>query len=441
MTRSLQWHVSINLGIAIVLSGLIAAITSFSLAYAEAKEFQDDMLLQIATLVAADAPQSRSPGSDGSAQRHNANVAATRDSGNLVRLIQLPNDPAPPWLAGDLLPGFHTVRTEEEAQIRLFVRDTASGQKAVVAQSTEPRNEIAIQSALHALIPLLIACPILAWIFMHILRRDLAPISRLARTLDQQPADRPEGIPVAGLPREITPFVHAINRLLLRVNDLMAQQRRFIADAAHELRGPLTALAVQAENLRQVNSLQGVSERLIPLRAGIERARQLTEQLLSLARTRAAIAEAKDVNVSEMARELIADCFSFAESKQIDLGLEETEPLSLRASPELLRSILRNGLENALKHSPSGSVVTVRLVSNADLAVIEVVDNGPGIPIVERERVFDSFYRMAGAAGDGSGLGLSIAREAALRLGGSVSLHERPDGTGLVFRYEQRRRP
>ncbi len=362
---------------------------------------------------------------------------ATRDHGNRVRLIKLPQGQALSWLGGDLSPGFHTVSTDQEERIRIYVRDTPSGQRAVVAQSTEPRDEIAIQSALHAVIPLLLVCPILAWIFMRIVRRDLAPISRLARTLDEQPADRPEGIPVAGLPREITPFVQAINRLLLRVSDLLAQQRRFIADAAHELRSPLTALAVQAENLRQVNSLQGVKERVIPLQAGIERARVLTEQLLTLARTRAAIDEAKDVNVSAMARELIADYFSFAESKQIDLGLEELEPVSVHASPELLRSILRNGLENALKHSPAGSVVTLRIVSKSDCAIVEVVDNGPGIPVIERKRVFDSFYRTAGAAGDGSGLGLSIAQEAALRLGGSLSLHERPDGPGLVFRYEQ----
>jgi two-component system OmpR family sensor kinase len=113
----------------------------------------------------------------------------------------------------------------------------------------------------------------------------------------------------------------------------------------------------------------------------------------------------------------------------------------VRASPEALRLILKNALENALKYAPEGGEVTLRLLLDNDSAVIEIVDNGPGIPLLERERVFDSFYRMPGATDEGSGLGLAIAREAAVRLGGTVSLHERPVGPGLVFRYRQRVAP
>ena len=145
------------------------------------------------------------------------------------------------------------------------------------------------------------------------------------------------------------------------------------------------------------------------------------------------------VNISAMARELIAEYLPMAEEKRIDLGLEEIAPLSLRASPESLWLILRNALENALKYTPECGQVTLRLLSDHDSGVIEVVDNGPGIPDAERERVFDSFYRMPGTGSEGSGLGLSIAREAATRQGGSVSLHVRQGGSGLVFRYRQRR--
>ncbi len=178
-------------------------------------------------------------------------------------------------------------------------------------------------------------------------------------------------------------------------------------------------------------------ERVVPLLAGIERARHLTEQLLNLARTQAGATVVADVNVSAMARELIAEYLPLAEAKKIDLGLDEVAPLCLHASTEALRLILRNGLENALKYTPEGGEVTLRLLSDNDHAVIEVVDNGPGIPVLERERVLDAFYRMPGAAGEGSGLGLAIAREAAIRLGGSVSVHEREQGPGLIFRYRQ----
>ena len=263
------------------------------------------------------------------------------------------------------------------------------------------------------------------------------PITRLSRSLDEQPADRPRAISDADLPDEITPFVHAINRLLARVNLLIGQQRRFIADAAHELRSPLTALSLQTQNLLHAGSLEAMRERVIPLQDGIERARHLTEQLLSLARTQASAAETSVVDVSVMARELMAERLPLAEAKGIDLGLEETAPLFMRGSWEALWLVVSNALENALKYTPEGGAVTLRLLSDERSDVIEIVDNGPGIPISERERVFDAFYRMPGADGEGSGLGLAIVREVAIRLGGVLSLHERPDGTGLVFRYRQ----
>lgn len=203
--------------------------------------------------------------------------------------------------------------------MRVFVRGGQLESRTIVVQPTEVRDEIAINSALRTLVPLLLLLPILAWLILRIVRSELAPITLLSKSLDEQPADRPQPIADDGLPDEITPFVHAINRLLDRVNLLMGQQRRFIADAAHELRSPLTALSVQAENLMHAGSLDAMRERVIPLQEGIERARQLTEQLLSLARMQAGTSENYEINVSAMARELIAECLPLAESKHIDL--------------------------------------------------------------------------------------------------------------------------
>jgi two-component system OmpR family sensor kinase len=233
------------------------------------------------------------------------------------------------------------------------------------------------------------------------------------------------------------PFVHAINRLLERVNHLMAQQRRFIADAAHELRSPLTALSLQAQNLKSAGSLEIVHERIVPLQEGIERARLLTEQLLSLARTQSADSTASQINISTLARELIAEHLPFAEKKRIDLGIEEVAVFSLHADPESLRMIVKNALENAIKYTPAGGKVTLRLLTENDLGMIEIIDNGPGIKAAERERVFDPFYRIQDASVSGSGLGLAIAREAAFRLGGILSLHDAQDGSGLIVRYRQ----
>ena len=445
MKISLQRHLSMTLGSVIVFAGLVAGLASFGIAYFEATEFQDDMLRQIAALQVGDTgkfPLPKLPLQDA----ENIPISDPESRIIVVRLpqdsrpawIHLPQNARPAWFAGDLLPGLHTLSTGS-GDLRVFVRDTETGGRMVVAQLTAARDEIAVNSALQTLIPLLLLLPLLVWLIVRIVRSELAPITQISRSLDEQPVDRPQAIADGGLPDEITPFVHAINRLLARVNLLIGQQRRFIADAAHELRSPLTALSLQAQNLLHAGSLDAVRERVVPLQDGIERARHLTEQLLSLARTQASDAEASAVDVSVMARELMAEHLPLAEAKGIDLGLEETASLSMRGSREALRLIVRNALENALKYTPEGGEVTLRLLSDEKDDVIEVVDNGPGIPASERERVLDAFHRMPGADGEGSGLGLTIAREAAIRLGGMLSLHERHDGTGLVFRYRQGR--
>lgn len=430
MKRSLQRHLSLVLGGAVLLAGLVAAATSFGLAYLEAKEFQDDMLRQIALLSLGESANAVASTS----QQSGLGNDAITDPESRVTIFHLPSDTAPVWLKRDLSPGLHTLNTDVE-QIRVFVR---GGQvRTVVVQPTEARDELAINSALRTLIPLLLLLPLLIWLIVRIVHSQLAPISNLSTSLDEQSVHHLGPLQSKDLPQEIIPFVYAINRLLERINLLMGQQRRFIADAAHELRSPLTALSIQAQNLTHAESLDAMHERVTPLQNGIERARQLTEQLLSLARTQAGTTEDSAVNVSVMARELIAEYLPLAEAKRIDLGLDEIAPLFLRAEPDALRLILKNALENALKYTLEGGEVTLRLLPSDKDAVIEVVDNGLGIPVSERERVFDSFYRIPGVSGEGSGLGLAIAREAANRLGGTVSVHERSEARGLVFRYRQ----
>ena len=426
MKRSLQKHLSLVLGATILIAGLLAAAASFGLAYQEAKEFQDDMLQQIAVFSQTDTTSSVR-------QVNNGRIS---DPESRVTIYRLPGDTLPLWLKRDLSPGLHTINTNS-GPMRVFVRDRQT--RTVVVQSTESRDEIAINSALRTLIPLLLLLPILIWLIVRIVRNQLAPVANLAKSLDEQSAHHPRPLPSDDLPQEIIPFVQAINRLLEKVNHLMGQQRRFIADAAHELRSPLAALSIQSQNLLHAGSLEEMRTRVSPLFAGIERAKHLTEQLLNLARTQADAREQVATNVSSMARELIAEFLPLAEARHIDLGLDEISPISLHAEPDTLRLIFRNALENALKYTPEGGVVTLRLIPEDGSAIIEIVDNGPGIPVSERERVFDSFYRMPGTMGEGSGLGLAIAREAASRLGGTISLHEPHQGCGLVFRYQQMR--
>ena len=430
MSRSIQRRLTLMLGAAILLAAVAAALSAFVLAYREASELQDDLLRQIAALadggIVAGSGKTTRP------------RAVLTDPDARVGVVRLPGDARPDWLPPGLAPGFHRLAGTTEP-LRVFVRAApGDGQRIIVFQPTETRDEVALSSALFTLVPLLLLLPVVALLIVWIVRHELAPLRRLARRLDAQPADQPRPMPDAGVPDELRPFVQAINRLLERVGDLLQQQRRFIADAAHEIRSPLTALSVQARNLTQARSLEAARERMLPLQAGIVRARRLTEQLLSLARLQAGAQPRVDVDAGALARGLIAEHLAIAESRGIDLGLDEAAPVRLAATPESLRLILRNGLENALRYTPEGGEVTLRLAADAGEAIIEVIDNGPGIPAAERARAMEPFHRLASTGGEGSGLGLSIAREAAARLGGVLELAERRGGPGLVFRYRQR---
>jgi two-component system, OmpR family, sensor kinase len=426
---SLQRRLTVTLALAIVLTGLVAALASFVFGYLEAQELQDDTLRQIAALAAPTAA-----GGDMGQVRRGPGVSSEQES--RISVLHLPQDIRPTWLPADLPPGFRTLKDANEP-VRVFVRDLPGGARIVAAQPTNVRDEIAMNSALRTLVPLVLLLPLLAWLTARIVAAGLAPVRRLAQSLDTQSADRFSPLPVTDVPHEISSFVAAINRLLERVNRLMGEQRRFVADAAHELRSPLTALSVQAQNIENAESLDTARARLAPLKTGLERAQRLTEQLLSLAKTQADASEPTEIDVSKLIRALIAEYLPLAHVKGIDLGMEEVAVQTISGSSDVLRLILSNAIDNALRYTPRGGVVTVRVAREVQDTVIEVIDSGPGIPAADRTRAFDAFHRLEGSTGTGSGLGLAIARDAASRLGGFVSLHERNDGTGLVFRYTQ----
>lgn len=428
MSDSIERRLSRMLGLVVVLAGLSAAAVNFVFAYQEAQEFQDETLRQLALL------ESR-PG------RNSFEVPFDKDAGidgdSRLIIAREPPGHIPDWIPKDLGAGFHTLAHGPES-MRVFVRDNPSGERVVIAQATDLRNDIAFDSALPTLVPLLLLVPLLVLLTGYIVRGELARVRKLAESVDQSPPDRLEPLPVSNVPAEVGLFVAAINRLIARVNRLMEQQRRFIADAAHELRSPLTALALQAKNVENAASLPAVSERMVALKSGIHRAHRLTEQLLNLAKIEAESRKER-IDVSRLARELIEEYQPLAQERGLDLGLEERERVEVMGSAEALRAILKNALDNALTYTPRGGEVTVRLLAEDAAAIVEVLDCGPGIPAEERERVFAAFYRIPGTPGEGSGLGLAIARDAAMRLGGSIRIDDRNPGPGLVFQYRQTR--
>lgn len=433
MKKSLQRQLSIGLGIAIICMGLLAALAAFFLSLNEAQEYQDASLQQIAALVPPQVWQNAYRYD----QRH---VDIDPDARIVVEPLCLSNCgklDTPLQLPPQLSQGFHTVVVKDQ-DWRVFVRRLGPDKALAVAQSTDLRSDAAFASARLTLLPLLILIPLLVIFARIIVRRSLRPIHALAEAVDQQNADRPTPLSVEQVPEEIVPFIQSLNRLLERIRQLLAKERRFIADAAHELRTPLTALSLQVQNLQRADSLEESRKRLLPLQDGLERTRHLLDQLLGFARQQSVVSTIKPVDLTAVARQVVEDLYPLAELKNIDFGMDAEQALRVQGSFAAFYSLLRNAVDNALRYSPDHSEVTVRVRSEGNDVLLEVLDSGPGIPPESSERVFDPFYRLPGSAGDGSGLGLSIVRSIAEQMGGEIILQARTDHAGLHFIYRQK---
>ena len=425
MKSSFQRRLLLHLGIAVVGLGLLAAAAQFVLAWRELRESQDDMLRQVAALAL------QHPGHELAAPWR----AGIDDHDSRIHVAMLPLDPTPSWLSAAAPPGLSTV-DGPTGRMRVFVQPRGP-YTAVVAQATDARDELAWNGALRALLPSLLLVPLLIWLIGRGVRREFEPVARAASHLETRSALEGPALELGPMPAEIQPFVDAIEGLLQRTRELMHQQQRFVADAAHELRSPLTALALQARNVRHARSLGEARQRLLPLEQGIERASRLSEQLLDLARIESADAPRHGIDLVALGRELLGTYFPVAEGRGIDLGMHAPAAVRVQSSSALLRTILSNAIDNALKYTPGGGEVTLRIEALGAGARCEVVDSGPGIAPEQRDDAFKPFHRIDERGGQGTGLGLAIAREAARRIGAEISLHDRPDGgSGLVLRVD-----
>jgi two-component system, OmpR family, sensor kinase len=429
--RSLRWMLSASICGAILLVGIVGALASFWFAFDEARDLQDDELREIARLVTL-----RGETIVSSANRLAADdepemriwVIRTYAGGTRVRTPDLDL-----VLPARLADGLHTVESRG-ASWRLYARTIDAAHGLAVAQRTSARDEIARDSALRTLVPFLVVIPILILLTAILIRVLLKKVREVADQVDEKGDDDFAPLALAAVPAEIVPFVAATNRLLERVQLVLAKHRQFIAAAAHELKSPITAMTLHLENAA---GAEAPPAGLAPLGAGLERMRALVEQLLSLARIQAQAVRARDlVDGMDVVVEAMGEVFPVADAKQVDLGLARGEALVLRGSAHDLLALARNAIENAVVYTPPGGRVDVRLYRDGGDAVLEVDDTGPGIGTDHLARVFDPFYRVPGSGQPGSGLGLAIVRSAAARLGGTVALENGRKG-GLTFIYRQ----
>jgi len=298
-----------------------------------------------------------------------------------------------------------------------------------VAQPLAIRQRLAASAALRSVAPLLVVVPLMLLLAGWLVTRALAPLRRLSAELRARDARSLAPLRTAGLPDEAVPLVGGLNALLERLAAALDAQRAFVADAAHELRSPLTALKLQLELLRRSTDASTRAEATAQLAGGIERAVRLVEQLLALARSEPDAPAARvRLDLAELARTTLAGLAALAASRGSTLSLQAAAPVWLDGEAAGLAALVRNLVDNALQHAPRGARVEVEVRHEGGArALLRVDDSGPGIPAADRARVFDRFYRR-GDNDTGSGLGLAIVHAVARRHGGEVTLGDAPLG-------------
>jgi len=416
MTRSLRGRLFIGLTAIILLAGLASAMLTYRWAFDEAIEMQDSILIQIARLA-----------QDGSFSHLSGRTLGGVDENAQVWVLELgkfPQGSADDRQLWGFKDGLH-VATRNGESMRMALGTRADGARLVVAQPTAIRDETARGMALRTLFPIAALIPCLMLVTALVIARSLRPMVRLASDLDTRRADDMTSLSLAGTPSELHPFIASINGLLKRMQLMLDQQRRFVADAAHELRSPITALSLQAENLNPVDLPEAAQARVAALKQGIHRTKHLLEQLLALARHEARSAGHGDMPVvalDQVSKEVVADLLPQSLNSGIDLGFQIVEPLAVRGEPIMLAAMIRNLVDNALRFTPYGGRIDLGVYGQDGAATLQIEDSGPGIAPDDMDRIFEPFFRGQCPEAEGTGLGLSIVKRIVDGLGGSIVL-------------------
>ena len=304
-----------------------------------------------------------------------------------------------------------------------------------VAETRNKRNALSSRILSGVTLPQFTVIPLAVLLVWIGLGRGIEPLNRLGRMIRRRLPTDLSPIPTAGVPEEVKPVIYAFNDMMARLEQNLQAQQRFIGDAAHQLRTPLTGLKMQTELALTETDPEQMRASLRQIAESADRAAHLTSQLLALARAEASHEKthaSERVDLEALARQVTLEWVPAAMAKKIDLGFEGTGwPLQITGHPLLLRELAVNLIDNAVKYTAQGGRVTVRTRAS-EFATLEVEDDGPGIPESEGELVFERFYRVLGNEAPGSGLGLAIVREIAELHLGSVQLKPSPAGRGTL---------
>jgi two-component system OmpR family sensor kinase len=428
---SIRRHLLLSMAIAVLAAGCLAAAGVYLKVRQEVGELFDYQLRQMA-LSLRDQAQRGNLRFDPPRLRSGLDFAIqiSSDDGFLLYYsqgnVRLPSRPRE---------GYTSLETPQGLWRVYALRD--DGLTLQVAQPVPMREQLARKAAVRTIVPFLLTLPVLGALLWLAINRALKPLEALTHAVRARTPSSLHPLSENSAPEEVRPLIAALNDLLGRLARAIEVQSNFVADAAHELRSPLTALRLQVQLAERATRADERAAAFEMLKQGLERAAHLVEQLLTLAREDPSAGErmATDVDLGALAAEIVGRYSALAETRSIDLGLARRDAdVRVRGASDALSILASNLVDNAVRNTPAGGRIDVSVLRDAQAVRLEVANNGPGIPSEDRERVFDRFYRRPDAETAGSGLGLAIVRSIAQRHGARVELQDNPAGRGLLVR-------
>jgi len=425
--KSLNHWIALTAAIFMLLGGLLSSHITF----VEVAEEQDEIMLGIGGLM----------GNVLLSDSHNITISE-EENGEietetilLVQILNRKSDQDILQLPDRMDNGFYSITQDNKEWRVLVVTQDSSNNQIAIAQLTEARNYLAWLSGLNVFLPMLALVIFMLMMINRIIKYQFKQVNILAQQLQSQDVLQLKPLSKENIPDEIQPFVISLNHLLRKIKQSIDQHQRFIADAAHELRTPITAFSLLVENLDKSISKSEQKKRQKQLHTSVIRLRSLVNQLLSLARLQGGKQSQKDrVSCKKIIQQVIGDLHPLAETEKVDLGVVQFEDIYTIDQDFQLEQLIYNAINNAIQHSDKSGVVNVRLYQKNNDMIFSVEDAGVGIPEDELQNVMQPFYRLNNNKNLGNGLGLAICHEVAQTLGGTITLKNRHEG-GLCFTY------
>lgn len=345
---------------------------------------------------------------------------------------------APPFPFSDLAPGFSMTQMGNDTWHTYTLHNEVHGLIYVMAQRHDIRTHLARHIALNSLFPYTFIFPIIMIVLWLTIGYSLKPIQKIREQLDKRQYNQLDALSDDQIPEEIAPLIDATNALFVRLNASYEREKRFAADAAHELRTPLAAIKTMSQLAVQSNDINACHETLHDVIKGVNRATHVVKQLavLNSLRPEHILHEVEWANLGAVVPDVLVELHHAAQAKGITLHAEVDESLSIRANVPCIQIMLRNVVDNAIRYTPEGGHIWVKSRRTEKGVELCVEDNGPGIPETLRHRVFERFYRQLGTQENGSGLGLSIVALICTIHNADIDLDTPESGQGLAVKIQ-----